>query len=167
MSLHFSLLSTVLCTTNACRVATGMAPAYLNSLIQVYEPSRSLRCAKGSQLVPSSLRGRKSQFKLFPCVLPRFWNELQNSVSIYLVCFFICTNWSTDLPMEPTKGRGKNDTRERGCSSQSTTLWMCQISHGNPDMHYFITSPVTDNQQKRLDKNLLQSKQRWWNTTVR
>ena len=66
--------------TLAYKTATKTAPAYLNSLIQVYTPSRSLRSANERPLVPPPQQGPKSLARLFSSVVPRWWNELPNSV---------------------------------------------------------------------------------------
>ena len=64
--------------TLAYKTATKTAPVYLNSLIQVYTPSCSLRSANERRLVPQ--QGSKSLARLFSSVVPRWWNELPNSV---------------------------------------------------------------------------------------
>ena len=66
--------------TLAYKAATKAAPAYLNSLIQVYTPSRSLRSAKERRLALPSQNGPRSRARLFSSVVPRWWNELPNSI---------------------------------------------------------------------------------------
>lgn len=56
-------------------------PTYLNSLIQVVHLLSSLRSVN-EQLVLLSLWGRKSQHKLFSCLVPQWWNELPNLISL-------------------------------------------------------------------------------------
>ncbi|KAK2898055.1 hypothetical protein Q8A73_014435 [Channa argus] len=62
----------------AYRVVNSTAPAYLNSLIQVYNPSRPLRSAKERRLVVPAPH-RRHQAKLFSAMIPRCWNELPNA----------------------------------------------------------------------------------------
>lgn len=74
-------------------VATSPALTSLNSLIQVYEPSRSLRPANEWHLVLLSQRGRKSQTKLFSCVLPWWWSNLLNSICSVESLFVLKNHW--------------------------------------------------------------------------
>ncbi|KAK2915631.1 hypothetical protein Q8A73_006225 [Channa argus] len=62
----------------AYRVVNLTAPAYLNSLIQVYNPSRPLRSANKRRLVVPAPH-RRHQAKLFSAMIPRWWNELPNA----------------------------------------------------------------------------------------
>ncbi|XP_071389800.1 uncharacterized protein, partial [Centroberyx affinis] len=64
----------------AYKAATKTTPAYLNSLIQVYAPSCSLRSAMERRLVLPPQQGPKSLARLFSSVVPRWWNELPNSI---------------------------------------------------------------------------------------
>ena len=64
----------------AYKTVTKMAPAYLDSLIQVYTPSRSLRSACERRLVLPAQHGSKSLARLFFSVVPKWWNELPNSI---------------------------------------------------------------------------------------
>ncbi|KAK2899308.1 hypothetical protein Q8A73_012437 [Channa argus] len=59
-------------------VINSTAPAYLNSLIQVYNPSRPLRSANERRLVVPAPH-RRHQAKLFSAMILRWWNELPNS----------------------------------------------------------------------------------------
>lgn len=58
--------------TLTCKTATKTAPAYLNSLIQIYTPSCSLHSANG--------RCHHNSGRIFSSVVPRLWNKLPNSV---------------------------------------------------------------------------------------
>ncbi|XP_067379202.1 uncharacterized protein [Channa argus] len=62
----------------AYRLVNSTAPAYLNSLIQVYKPSRPLRPANERRLVVPAPH-RRHQAKLFSAMFPRWWNELPNA----------------------------------------------------------------------------------------
>lgn len=64
----------------AYKTVTKMAPAYLDSLIQVYTPSRPLRSACERRLVLPAQHGSKSLARLFFSVVPKWWNELPNSI---------------------------------------------------------------------------------------
>ncbi len=54
----------------AYKTTTGTAPIYLNSLVQTYAPSRSLRSA----------RGTKSLSQTFSWTVPSWWNDLPISI---------------------------------------------------------------------------------------
>ncbi len=54
----------------AYKTTTGSAPLYLNSLLQTYVPSRSLRSASLS----------KSLSQTFKWNVPSWWNDLPNSI---------------------------------------------------------------------------------------
>ncbi len=54
----------------AYKTTTGTAPIYLNSLVQTYAPSRSLRSASERRLVVPSQRGTKSPHGPFPGLCP-------------------------------------------------------------------------------------------------
>ncbi len=60
----------------ACRTATGSAPTYFHSLLQIYTPSRSLRSASERRLVVPSQRGSKSLSRTFSFTVPGWWNDL-------------------------------------------------------------------------------------------
>ncbi len=59
---------------------TGTAPIYLNSLVQTYAPSRSLRSASERRLVVPSQRGTKSLSRTFSWTVPSWWNDLPISI---------------------------------------------------------------------------------------
>uniref|UniRef100_A0AAQ6IJR8 Reverse transcriptase domain-containing protein n=1 Tax=Anabas testudineus TaxID=64144 RepID=A0AAQ6IJR8_ANATE len=59
----------------AYRVVNSTAPSYLNSIVQVYIPSRPLRSTRERHLVVPAPHSRH-QGKLFSSVIPRWWNEL-------------------------------------------------------------------------------------------
>ncbi len=65
----------------AYKTTTGTAPIYLNSLVQTYAPSRSLRSASERRLVVPSQRGTKSLSRTFTWTVPSWWNDLQISIS--------------------------------------------------------------------------------------
>lgn len=69
-------LSIALSSPTQCHLAS----TYQNSLIQA--PPRSAQSANQQQLVLLSLLGRKSQSKLFSCVVPPWLNEFPNSLSV-------------------------------------------------------------------------------------
>ncbi len=65
----------------AYKTTTGSAPIYLNSLLQTYVPSRSLRSASDAQsLYCASQRGTKSLSQTFKLTVPSWWNDLPNSI---------------------------------------------------------------------------------------
>ncbi|XP_051747779.1 uncharacterized protein LOC127511161 [Ctenopharyngodon idella] len=64
----------------AYRTTTGSAPLYLNSLLQTYAPSRSLRSASERRLVVPSQRGTKSLSRTFSWSVPGWWNDLPCSI---------------------------------------------------------------------------------------
>ncbi len=78
----------------AYRSTSGSAPLYLNSLLQTYMPSRSLRSASERRItVPSqserritvpSQRGTKSLSQTFSLTVPIWWNDLPNSILTHL-----------------------------------------------------------------------------------
>ncbi len=55
-------------------------PLYLNSLLQTYMPSRSLRSASERCIIVSSQRGTKSLSQTFSLTVPIWWNDLPNSI---------------------------------------------------------------------------------------
>ncbi len=60
----------------AYRTTSGSAPLYLNSLLQTYMPSRSLRSASERRITVPSQRGTKS----FSLTVPIWWNDMPNSI---------------------------------------------------------------------------------------
>ncbi len=65
----------------AYRTTTGSAPLYLNSLLQTYVPSRSLRSASERRIIVPSQRDTKSLSQTFSLTVPIWWNDLPNSSS--------------------------------------------------------------------------------------
>ncbi len=63
----------------AYRTTSGSAPLYLNSLLQIYMPSRSLRSSERRITVPSQ-RDTKSLSQTFSLTVPIWWNDLPNSI---------------------------------------------------------------------------------------
>ncbi len=64
----------------AKKTSTGSAPLYLNSLLQMYVPSRSLRSASERCVIVSFKRGTKSLSQTFTLNVPSWWNELPNTI---------------------------------------------------------------------------------------
>ncbi|KAJ8384479.1 hypothetical protein AAFF_G00205000 [Aldrovandia affinis] len=67
----------------AFQVARGTAPPYLQSLITPYTSPRPLRSASSGKLTVPSLRApgsRSSRSRLFSVLIPRWWNDLPQSV---------------------------------------------------------------------------------------
>ncbi len=64
----------------AYRTTSGSAPFYLNSLLQTYMPSRSLRSASKRRITVPSQRGTKSLSQTFSLTVPIWWNDLPNSI---------------------------------------------------------------------------------------
>ncbi len=64
----------------AYRTATGSAPSYFHSLMTMYIPSRSLRCASERRLMVPSQRGTKSLSRTFSFTIPGWWNELPTPI---------------------------------------------------------------------------------------
>ncbi len=64
----------------AYKTTTGTAPIYLNSLVQTYAPSRSLRSASERRLVVPSQRGTKSLSWTFSWTVSSWWNDLPISI---------------------------------------------------------------------------------------
>ncbi len=67
----------------AYKTTTGAAPIYLNSLVQTYAPSRSLRSASEQRLVVSSQRCTKSLPLTFSWTEPSWWNDLPLSIRVF------------------------------------------------------------------------------------
>ncbi|KAJ8366782.1 hypothetical protein AAFF_G00342360 [Aldrovandia affinis] len=67
----------------AFQAARGTAPPYLQSLITPYNPPRPLRSASSGKLTAPSLwapGSRSSRSRLFFVLVPRWWNDLPQSV---------------------------------------------------------------------------------------
>ncbi len=64
----------------AYKTPSGSAPLYLNSLLQTYMPSRSLRSASERRIIEPSQRGTKSLSQTFSFTVPIWWNDLPNSI---------------------------------------------------------------------------------------
>ncbi len=64
----------------AYTTTSGSAPLYLNSLLQTYMPSRSLRSASERCITVPSQRGTKSLSQTFSLTVPIWWNDLPNSI---------------------------------------------------------------------------------------
>ncbi len=64
----------------AYRTTSGSTPLYLNSLLQTYMPSRSLRSASERCITVPSQRGTKSLLQTFSLTVPIWWNDLPNSI---------------------------------------------------------------------------------------
>ncbi len=62
------------------RTTSGPAPLYLNSLLQTYMPSRSLRSASERRITVPSQRGTQSLSQTFSLTVPIWWNDLPNSI---------------------------------------------------------------------------------------
>ncbi len=62
------------------RTTSGSAPLYLNSVLQTYMPSRSLRSASERRFTVPSQRGTKSLSQTFSLTVPIWWNDLPNSI---------------------------------------------------------------------------------------
>ncbi len=64
----------------AYKTTSGSAPLYLNSLLQTYMPSRSLRSASERRITVPSQRGTKSLSQTFSLIVPIWWNDRPNSI---------------------------------------------------------------------------------------
>ncbi|KAI2656683.1 hypothetical protein H4Q32_020662 [Labeo rohita] len=64
----------------AYRTTTGLAPAYLHSLLPIYTPSRTLRSASERRLIVPSQRGTKSLSRTFSYTVPGWWNDLPTAI---------------------------------------------------------------------------------------
>ncbi len=64
----------------AYKTTTGSAPLYLNSLLQIYVPSRSLCSASECRFIVPSQRGSKSLSRTFKLNVSSWWNDLPNSI---------------------------------------------------------------------------------------
>ncbi len=67
----------------AYRTTTGSAPSYFHSLLQIYNPSRSLRSASEQRLVVPSQRGSKSLSRTFSFTIPGFPFSISSSLFVY------------------------------------------------------------------------------------
>ncbi len=61
----------------AYRTTSGSTPLYLNSLLQTYMPSRSLRSARERRITVPSQRDTKSLSLTFSLTVPIWWNDLE------------------------------------------------------------------------------------------
>ncbi len=68
----------------AYKTTTGSAPLYLNSLLQIYVPSRSLCSASERRFIVPSQIGTKSLSQTFKLTVPSWWNDLPNSILSHL-----------------------------------------------------------------------------------
>ncbi len=64
----------------AYRTTSVSAPLYVNSLLQTYMPSRSLRSASERRITVPSQRATKSLSQTFSLTVPIWWNDLPNSI---------------------------------------------------------------------------------------
>ncbi len=64
----------------AYRTTYGSAPLYLNSVLQIYMPYRSLRSASEQSITVPSQRGTKSLSLTFSLTVPIWWNDLPNPI---------------------------------------------------------------------------------------
>ncbi len=64
----------------AYRTTSGSAPLYLNSVLQTYMSSRSLRSASERRITVPSQRGTKSLSQTFSFTVPIWWNDLPSSI---------------------------------------------------------------------------------------
>ncbi len=92
----------------AYRTTTGSAPAYFNSLLRIYIPSRSLRSASERRLVVPSQRGSKSLSRTFSITIPGWWNDLPTTIRnagylsvkqqlkthLFRHYFWLCSSWN-------------------------------------------------------------------------
>ncbi len=62
------------------KTTTGSGPLYLNSLLQIYVPSRSLRSASEQCIVVPFQRNTKSHSQTVTLTVPTWWNDLPNSI---------------------------------------------------------------------------------------
>ncbi len=71
----------------AYRSTSGSAPLYLNSLLQTYMSSRSLRSASERRITVPSQRGTKSLSQTFSLTVPIWWPAQLNPSSWILTIF--------------------------------------------------------------------------------
>ncbi len=90
----------------AYKTTSGSAPLYLNSLLQTYMPSRSLRSASERRITAPSQRGTKSLSQTFSLTVPIWWwprtqseqlnpYHLQETAKTHLFIFIWPSNSST------------------------------------------------------------------------
>ncbi len=72
----------------AYRTTSGSAPLYLNSVLQTYMPSRSLRSASERRITLPSQRGTKSLSQTFSLTVPIWWNDLELNPSSWILTIF-------------------------------------------------------------------------------
>ena len=61
----------------AYHAVNGSGPVYIQDMVKLYTPARSLRSASANQLVAPSLRAKhSSKSRLFAVLAPKWWNEL-------------------------------------------------------------------------------------------
>ncbi len=72
----------------AYRSTSGSAPLYLNSLLQTYMSSRSLRSASERRITVPSQRGTKSLSQTFTLTVPIWWNDLELNPSSWILTIF-------------------------------------------------------------------------------
>ncbi len=81
----------------AYKTTSGSAPLYLNSLLQTYVPSRSLRSASEQRIIVPSQRGTKSLSLTFSLTVPSWW-PAQLNPSSWILRHFQETAKNTSLP---------------------------------------------------------------------
>ncbi len=64
----------------AYKTTTGSAPLYLNSVLQTYVASRSLRSTSVEHIIVPSQIGTKSLSLTFSLTVASWWNNLPNSI---------------------------------------------------------------------------------------
>ncbi len=82
----------------AYRSTSGSAPLYLNSLLQTYMPSRSLRSASERRITVPSQRGTKLLSQTFSLTVPIWWNDLELNPSSWILTHLQETAKNTSLP---------------------------------------------------------------------
>ncbi len=81
----------------AYRTTSGYAPLYLNSLLQTYMPSRSLRSASERRITAPSQRDTKSLSQTFSLTVPIWW-PAQLNPSRWILTHLQETAKNTSLP---------------------------------------------------------------------
>ncbi len=79
------------------RTTSGSAPLYLNSVLQTYMPSRSLRSASERRITVPSQRGTKSLSQTFSLTVPIWW-PAQLNPSSWILTHLQETAKNTSLP---------------------------------------------------------------------
>ncbi len=82
----------------AYRTTSGSAPLYLNSLLQTYMPSRSLRSASERRITVPSQRDTKSLSQTLSLTVPIWWNDLELNPSSWILTHLQETAKNTSLP---------------------------------------------------------------------